>query len=102
MFDEIRQKITTFSGKAIRRALGKCSTDRYIQWVQKLYGRRKKNPFYQSWPAQVEEAKQAITQLRASLNLQTEPTLSPEIAYDQSELQFVVDAFSKPPVLAGQ
>ena len=100
MFDAIRQEITTFSGKAIGKALGNCSTDRYLDWVQNLYQRRKKNRFYQSWPAQVEEAKQAIAQLRTSLNLQTDPTLSPEIAYDQSELQFVVDAFSKPPALA--
>ena len=100
MFDAIRQEITTFSGKAIGKALGNYSTDEYIEWVQELYQRRKKNRFYRSWPAQVEEAKQAIAQLRTSLNLQTDPTLSPEIAYDQSELQFVVDAFSKPAVLA--
>ena len=98
IFDAVRQKISVYPGKGIGRALGNYSTDDYIEWVQKLYRRRKKDPFYQSWPAQVEEAKQAIAQLRASLNLQTEPTLSP--ANDQSELQFVMDAFSKPPVLA--
>ena len=100
MFDAVRQEISTFSGKIIRRVLGSYSIDDYFKWVQKLYRRREKESFYQSWPAQVEQAKDTIAQLRASLNLQTEPTLSPEIAYDQSELQFVMDAFSKPPVLA--
>ena len=98
ILDAIRQEITTYSDKQIQIALGIYTTDDYIEWVQELYQRREKDPFYQSWPAQVEEAKQAIAQLRTSLNLQTEPTLSP--ANDQSELQFVMDAFSKPPVLA--
>ena len=99
MFDATRKIITTFSGKKIRSALGSYSIDDYIKWVQKLYRRRKKDSFYQSWPAQVERAKQEIAQLKTYLTLRAEPTLSPKIAHDQSELQFVKDAFSKPPVL---
>ena len=100
ILDATRREITNFSDKAIRIALGNDSVDDYIEWVQELYQQREQDPFYQSWPAQVEEAKQAIAQLRASLDLHTKPTPSPEIADYQSELQFVMDAFSKPPVLA--
>ena len=100
MLDAARQEVSIFSGKIKRRALGSYSIDEYFEWVQKLYRRREKESFYQSWPAQVEHAQETIAQLRASLNLQAEPTLLPAIAVDHSELQFVMDAFSKPPVLA--
>ena len=96
------QEIRGRSDKKIQITLGNSSADDYIQWVQELYRQREQDPFYQSWPAQVEEAKQEIAKLKASLDLQTKPLppISEEEAYDPSELQFVVDAFSKPPVLA--
>ena len=102
MFDEVRQTTSELSDKKIRISLGNYSTEDYLEWVEELYRQREQDPFYQSWPAQVEEAKQAIAKLRASLDLHTEPkpTPCPEADYDLSELQFVIDAFSKPPVLA--
>ena len=99
--DAVRQKIINYSGEIQRTALGNSSTDDYIEWVWELYLHREQDPFYQSWPAQVEEAKLAIAQLKATLDLQTSLIPSPsQEAYDRLELGFVVDAFSKPPMLA--
>ncbi|USE35548.1 hypothetical protein [Endozoicomonas sp. SCSIO W0465] len=102
LLEGVRKFISHKPNHVLQKALGKSSIDDYIEWVQKIYRQREQDPFYQSWPAQVEEAKQAIAELRASLDLQTEqvPSPSPEVVNETSELQFVVDAFSQPPVIA--
>ena len=101
LLDAVRQIIIKYSGEIQRIALGNSSTDDYIEWVWELYRHREQDPFYQSWPAQVEEAKLAIAQLKATLDLQASLIPSPsQESYDCLELGFVVDAFSKPPVLA--
>lgn len=101
LLDAVRQEIINYSGEIQRIALGNSSLDDYIEWVRELYLHREQDPFYQSWPAQLEEAKLAIAQLKATLDLQASLIPSPsQQAYDRSELGFVVDAFSKPLVLA--
>ncbi|USE34338.1 hypothetical protein [Endozoicomonas sp. SCSIO W0465] len=96
---EIR-KLSTIIANCKQITLGNCSTDDYIKWVQELYRQREQDPFYQSWPAQVEEAKQEIAKLRASLPWQAELLTPLSTEYGDAELQFVMDAFSKPPTLA--
>ncbi|USE35547.1 hypothetical protein [Endozoicomonas sp. SCSIO W0465] len=102
IFEEVRFFLRFGSSERIQKVLGNNSLNDYFEWVQKIYRQREQDPFYQSWPAQVEEAKQAIAELRASLDLQTEqvPSPSPEGTNETSELQFVVNAFSQPPVIA--
>ena len=108
LLDAVRQGIINSLDEIINRSdeiqrtvLGNSSIDDYLEWVWELYRHREQDPFYQSWPAQVEEAKVAIAQLKATLDLQASLIPSPsQEAYDRLELGFVVDAFSKPPVLA--
>ncbi|USE35546.1 hypothetical protein [Endozoicomonas sp. SCSIO W0465] len=101
IFEEVRDSLSRGARKRVQAVLGNNSLDDYFEWVLKIYRQREQDPFYQSWPAQVEAAKQAIAKLRDTLNLQTEQVSSPptEVANGRSELQFVVDAFSQPPVI---
>ncbi|WOG29126.1 hypothetical protein [Endozoicomonas sp. 8E] len=66
----------------------------YIEWVEELWKKRETYTLYQNWPAHVEEANQQIAKLKQSLDLPVDRFASVTPA-----LQFMVDAFSKPPVL---
>ncbi|WP_422472235.1 hypothetical protein [Endozoicomonas sp. ALB032] len=66
----------------------------YIEWVEELWKKRETCTLYQNWPAHVEEANQQIAKLKQSLDLPVDRFASVKPA-----LQFIVDAFSKPPVL---
>ncbi|WP_257291822.1 hypothetical protein, partial [Endozoicomonas sp. ONNA1] len=77
-----------------------CFVDDYIQWVEKLWKQRETHPYYQNWPKLVQQSKGEINDLRQSLGLDdSRDQATPLTAEPSMALQFVVDAFSKPPVL---
>ncbi|WP_257288115.1 hypothetical protein, partial [Endozoicomonas sp. SESOKO2] len=72
----------------------------YIQWVEKLWQQRETHPLYQNWPELVQQAQREIKDLRQSLGLgNSHDQATPSAAETPEALQFVEDAFSKPPVL---
>uniref|UniRef100_UPI0021489EC2 hypothetical protein n=1 Tax=Endozoicomonas sp. YOMI1 TaxID=2828739 RepID=UPI0021489EC2 len=82
------------------KVIGDLSLDDYIQWVLKLWKQRETHPFYQNWPEHVLRAEQEIAALKQSLHQDDSgASASPLTAEAPTALQFVVDAFSKPPVL---
>ncbi|WP_257291797.1 hypothetical protein, partial [Endozoicomonas sp. ONNA1] len=69
----------------------------YIQWLEKLWLQRETHSFYRNWPEHVQQAQKDILDLKQSLGLDDSHNLAtPETP---AVLQFVVDAFSRPPVL---
>ncbi|WP_257293005.1 hypothetical protein, partial [Endozoicomonas sp. ONNA1] len=72
----------------------------YIEWFEKLWEQRNEHPFYQNWLERVRHAKQEIADLKRSLGINDSGALTtPLAAGTPTALQFMVDAFSKPPVL---
>ncbi|MGI2028450.1 hypothetical protein [Endozoicomonas acroporae] len=83
--------------------IGDLSLDDYIQWVFKLWKQRESQPFYQNWPEHVQRAQRENARLKQSLH-QNDSGASPTslAAEAPAALQFVVNAFSEPPVLPDQ
>ncbi|WP_422472210.1 hypothetical protein [Endozoicomonas sp. ALB032] len=74
--------------------------DDYIEWVEKLWEQRETYPFYQNWPKHVRQAQQDIDNLKQSLGLDDSHNLATPLAAETpTALKFVVEAFSRPPVL---
>ncbi|WP_257264314.1 hypothetical protein [Endozoicomonas sp. ONNA2] len=68
----------------------------FIDWLEKLRQEHQSHPFYLDWQAHVKEAREEIKKKKQSLELPDYPHASVAPA-----LQFMVDAFSEPPGLAG-
>ncbi|MBO9484200.1 hypothetical protein [Salinisphaera sp. G21_0] len=66
----------------------------FIEWVERLWKKRQTYTFHQNWLAHVEKATLQLKTLKQSLELPVHRFASVAPA-----LQFMVDAFSKPPVL---
>ncbi|WOG29122.1 hypothetical protein [Endozoicomonas sp. 8E] len=76
------------------------SLDDYIKWLENLRAQREKYPFYQNWPEHVRQAQREVKDLKQSLGLNdTGASATPLATELPAALQFVVDAFSTPPVL---
>ncbi len=99
IFNLLRDTIADTIAEGIERSLGTLCADDYIHWVKKLWERRDQEPFYQQWPENIKKGELEIVELQKSLGLTG--CQSPQTASltQPTELQFIVDAFSQPPVL---
>ncbi|MGI2025934.1 hypothetical protein [Endozoicomonas acroporae] len=99
IFNLVRDTIADTIAEGIERSLGTLCADDYIHWVKELWERRDQEPFYQQWPENIKKGQQQIVELQKSLGLTG--CQSPQTASltQPTELQFIVDAFSQPPVL---
>ncbi|WP_448218112.1 hypothetical protein [Endozoicomonas sp. 2B-B] len=70
------------------------SVSDFIEWVEELWKKREIYALYQNWPAHVEKANEQLKALKESLDLPVDRFASMTPA-----LQFMVQAFSEPPVL---
>ena len=71
-----------------------------IRWIKTLWQNREQEPFYQNWPNLVQQAQQEMIDLRMRNGLHARsPSLKEPTVNEQAELQFLVHAFSVPPVL---
>ncbi|WP_422475000.1 hypothetical protein [Endozoicomonas sp. ALB032] len=95
----VRKEIADTGPKGIKESLGKLSADDYIIWIKALWKCRDKQPFYQQWPEKVKAEQQQIVELQKSLGLSDCRSAQPASLTQPEELQFLVDAFSVPPVL---
>ncbi|WOG29141.1 hypothetical protein [Endozoicomonas sp. 8E] len=76
------------------------SADDYITWLKKLWDQRATHSLYQNWPEHVRQAERDIRDLQQSLDqVDSGPSATALTAQAPAALKFVVDAFSKPPVL---
>ncbi|WP_257280638.1 hypothetical protein [Endozoicomonas sp. ISHI1] len=84
-----------------KKIIGDLSLNDYIQWLDNLFKQRKEHPFYQNWPEHVRKAHVQIAELKQSLDLPDDASslTTPSAAETPAALQFMVDAFSKPPVM---
>ncbi|WP_422135115.1 hypothetical protein [Endozoicomonas sp. ALD040] len=76
------------------RVIDNLSVAGFIEWVQGLWWERNTHSLYRNWETHVTEAREQLAKLKQSLDLPNyrHASLKPM-------LQFLVDAFSKPPVL---
>ncbi|WOG25543.1 hypothetical protein [Endozoicomonas sp. 8E] len=95
----VRKKIADTSANGIKKSLGTLSTDDYIYWVKALWERRDQESFYQQWPEKVKAGEQQIIELQKSLGLTQCRSVQPDSLTQPEALQFLVNAFSVPPVL---
>lgn len=96
----VRKKIANTTADGIEKSLGALGADDYICWIKALWERRDQEPFYQQWPENIKKGQQQIDELKESFNLTGCQSAQPDSLTQPTELQFLVDAFSKPPVLA--
>ncbi|WOG29131.1 hypothetical protein [Endozoicomonas sp. 8E] len=83
-----------------RKIIDDFSLQDYIKWLKKLWHQRKKHPFYQNWPEHVWRAQQDIADLKQSLDQDDSGASATALAAKApAALQFMVDAFSKSPVM---
>ncbi len=84
-----------------RKVIGNLSVAGFIQWFEGLWKQRNTHPFYLNWSEHVRQANLEIADLKQSLGLSNDacPLAAPEETEVPAALQFMVDAFSKPPVL---
>ncbi|WP_448218099.1 hypothetical protein [Endozoicomonas sp. 2B-B] len=76
------------------------SLNGYIKWLKNLRDQRETYPFYQNWPEHVRQAQREVEDLKKSLGLNdTGASATPLAAQVPTALKFVVEAFSRPPVL---
>ncbi|MGI2027291.1 hypothetical protein [Endozoicomonas acroporae] len=100
VLDSLEFRLKGYHCRNGKKVIDDLSVDDYIHWLDELYKQRKTHPFYQNWPEHVRQAQQEITDLKQSLGLDDSVTLAiPVAAGTPTALQFLVDAFSKPPVL---
>ncbi|WP_257287808.1 hypothetical protein, partial [Endozoicomonas sp. SESOKO2] len=72
----------------------------YIEWFEKLWEQRETYTFYQNWPKHVQMAHLEIDDLKKTLGLEnSRDQTTPSAAETPTAFQFMVDAFSKPPVM---
>ncbi|WP_257264019.1 hypothetical protein [Endozoicomonas sp. ONNA2] len=76
------------------RLIDNLSVASFIEWVEGLWTTRGTHTLFQNWPAHVKQARVQLTKLKQSLDLPVDP-----FAAVTPALQFMVDAFGKPPVL---
>lgn len=69
-----------------------------IRWIKKLWQNREQEPFYKNWPNLVRQAQQEMIDLRMRDGLHAQSPSEPT-GNKPTELQFLVGAFSVPPVL---
>ena len=71
-----------------------------IRWIKTQWQNREQEPFYQNWPNLVQQAQQEMIDLRMRSGLHARsPSLKEPTVNEPPELQFLVRAFSVPPVL---
>ncbi|MBO9484199.1 hypothetical protein [Salinisphaera sp. G21_0] len=92
VMDTVKRDLTYFDDNT--RLIDNLSVPGFIEWVGDLWMNREAHTLFQNWPAHVEEARQQLAKLKQSLDLPVDP-----FASVTPVLQFMVDAFSKPPVL---
>ena len=83
-----------------KKRLGICSIEECIQWVKGVWQNREQELFYQNWSNLIQQARQEIIELpvRDGLYAQS-PSVKVPTGNEPTELQFLIDAFSVPPVL---
>ena len=83
-----------------KKRLGSCSVEDFVQWVKGVWQNREQEPFYQNWSNLIQQARQEIIELPVRDGLYA-PSPSIKVPTDNvpTEFQFLVDAFSVPPVL---
>ncbi|WP_448218110.1 hypothetical protein [Endozoicomonas sp. 2B-B] len=91
VLDSIGSDLKLYGGETL---IGNLSVAGYIEWIKTLWNERNTHPLFRNWPAHVKEANQQLEELKQSLDLPVDRFASVKPA-----LQFMVDAFSKPPVL---
>ncbi|WP_422135104.1 hypothetical protein [Endozoicomonas sp. ALD040] len=83
-----------------KKVIADFSADDYITWLKKLWDQRATHSLYQNWPEHVRQAERDIRDLQQSLDqVDSGPSATALSAQAPAALKFVVDAFSKPPVL---
>ncbi|WP_257265000.1 hypothetical protein [Endozoicomonas sp. ONNA2] len=83
-----------------KNVIGHFSVADFIEWVETLWKQRETYPFFHNWPKHVQWAEQEIAVLKQSLPLEDSgASATPPATETPAALQFVVKAFSKPPVL---
>ena len=98
-FISVREKIANTTATGIKKSLETLCADDYIHWVKELWEHRDQEPFYQDWPENIKKGEQEIVELQESLGLTGCQSPQPVSLTQPTELQFIVDAFSQPPVL---
>ena len=89
-----------YNDRLYRRLTGIRSAKKSIRWIEKLWQKREQKPFYKNWPNLVQQAQQAMIDLRMRIGLYGQsPSLKEPTGNKPAELQFLADAFSIPPVL---
>ncbi|WP_422472239.1 hypothetical protein [Endozoicomonas sp. ALB032] len=91
VLDSIGSDLKLYGGETL---ICNLSVAGYIEWIKTLWHERNTHPLFRNWPAHVEKANQQLKELKQSLDLPVDRFASVKPA-----LQFMVDAFSKPPVL---
>ncbi|WP_422448672.1 hypothetical protein [Endozoicomonas sp. ALB091] len=99
IFSAVREKIADTGADGIEQSLGTLCADDYIHWAKELRERRDQEPFYQQWPENIKKGQQQIDELRKSFGLTGSQSAQPASLMQPAALQFIVDAFSQPPVL---
>ncbi|WP_448218106.1 hypothetical protein [Endozoicomonas sp. 2B-B] len=80
--------------------IGDLSVADYIEWLENLWKQRETYPLYQNWPKHVLQAQEDIRNLKQSMGLDASHNQATPLATETPKaLEFVVDAFSKPPIL---
>ncbi|WP_257264018.1 hypothetical protein, partial [Endozoicomonas sp. ONNA2] len=92
VMDTVKRDLACFGDTT--RLIENLSVANFIVWVDQLWRQRKTHTLFQNWPAHVKEANQQLKKLKQSLDLPVD-----RFALVTPALQFMVDAFSKPPVL---
>ncbi|WP_422442511.1 MULTISPECIES: hypothetical protein [unclassified Endozoicomonas] len=83
-----------------KKVIGDFSMADYIEWIENLWEQRETYPLYRNWPKRVRQAQEEIRNLKQSLAPDASHNQATVLATERSKaLQFVVDAFSKAPVL---
>ena len=97
--DELKSRLERKNGGD--KIIEDYSATDYIKWVIRLCWQRKIHPFYLNWWKHVEQAQLEFDDLKRSLALldDSDALTTPPVTGTPPALQFMVDAFSTPPVL---
>ncbi len=89
-----------YNDRYCKKKLGICSVEDCIQWVKGVWQNREQEPFYQNWSNLIQQARQEIIELPVRDGLYApSPSIKVPTNNEPTEFQFLVDAFSVPPVL---
>ena len=89
-----------YNEKFYKKRLGIGSIEESIQWVKGVWQNREQELFYQNWSNLIQQARQELIELpvRDGLYARSSSVKVPT-GNEPKELQFLIDAFSVPPVL---